>query len=342
MSAASFSLFHKKGVKVDFSLPFDCDPVAYVADIQAAIDTALVGGWSVDKPEVVLGEDRIIEVDAWAWASSSNKGKDQIHLFSPGKLHKVCKPVYEEDFAKLPILFDPKNPGKIKQMDSGNNRERAAQRGYLNACAPFTIRAVDTGTTYATNDESGEAVVRAVYEFDAVVSMSEEAQRVMDQKTGKANGQAGQAKATPATTTGQNGAVTTGQNGAGQAGQNGAGQAKATPATTTGQNGAGQTELTNADLLALQIKTLFGDIDDRAVLEATPWLIKRWSKHFTPDNVRNQIPALSVEECGKVAESCVAYPTKLVNDFKAWRKEEQAKATQAKGEKEKQLADIPF
>lgn len=326
MSAASFSLFHKKGVKVDFSLPFDCDPVAYVADIQAAIDAALVGGWSVDKPEIVLGEDRIIEVDAWAWASSSNKGKDQIHLFSPGKLHKVCKPVYEEDFAKLPILFDPKNPGKVKQMDSGNNRERAAQRGYLNACAPFTIRAIDTGTTYATNDESGEAVVRAVYEFDAVVSMSEEAQRVMDQKTGKANGQAVQAKATPATTTGQAGQNGTGQNGA----------------TTTGQNGTGQTELTNADLLALQIKTLFGDIDDRAVLEATPWLIKRWSKHFTPENVRNQIPALSGEECGKIAESCVAYPTKLVNDFKAWRKEEQAKAAQAKAEQEKQLADIPF
>lgn len=90
-------------------------------------------------------------------------------------------------------------------------------------------------------------------------------------------------------------------------------QSQPTTTTTTTEESTGGV-LVNPGKMALeqQIKTLFPD----NVLEATMWLLKRWTVKNTPGNVRVKIGYLTDDECSAIADQCAQYAEGITKAFK--------------------------
>lgn len=273
----SFNLYHKSGLLIPFAVSPDADALKHVQNVLSAVEWALANGLSVTEPEKTMGASKTYTITGWVYGRSAKQGVPVVWLYSDvSPEHKVAH-VYSEKIDALPLGMDIKQSG-LKPFPGGlaPKKSIAKEDGWFNACDPFVVSLEDTGETFEGHP---------VYKFVKVVSAVAEqpAQSI------KATATAPQSPQPTTTTTEESDATGTTEEVTGEA-------------------------LFNSGKAALeqQIKTLFPD----NVLEATMWLLKRWTVKNTPGNVRVKIGYLTDNECSAIADQCAQYAEGIVKAFK--------------------------
>lgn len=275
-NAAIFSMFHKTGLQVNFQLNGD-DPQAYIKRVGDAISASLASDWSVSEPEKALSGSRAYEIDGWVFGRSAKKSVPVVWLYSPvSPEHKVAH-VYSEKIMSLPIGFNP-NLTSVKPYPGGMapKRKDAEMDGYFNKCNPFTVLVEDTGEDFQGHD---------VYRFVKVLS-AESSEDILKNQPEPAQVQAPSIQQPPPDF-----------------------DNNCAPEEENPFKGPLAGATVPAKRLANKINLLFkGDAQ-----RAGQWLILRYTRRSTPDNVRGDISALTGEECETIGAALNDKP----DNFKA-------------------------
>lgn len=258
-NAAIFSMFHKTGLQVNFQINGD-DPQAYIKRVGDAISGALASDWSVSEPEKALSGSRTYEINGWVFGRSAKQSVPVVWLYSPvSPMHKVAH-VYSEKIMSLPIGFNPADTS-IKPYPGGMapKRKDAETDGYFNKCKPFTVLVEDTGEDFEGHD---------VYRFVKVLS-AESSEDILKNQPEPAHVQAPSIQQPPPEI-------------------DDCAPEEKNPFTDPS---VGAT----SPFIRLEnkIKLLF----KADAKEAERWLILRYTRRRTPDDVREYIVDLTGEEC---------------------------------------------